>query len=230
MQGKFSTIDEALQAASAAGGDYRLSLEASSRNVRKIPDRTPRIGIRTQPRTVAPVQAIAAPSQYPTVPLSGTTESEALRADLTSYETVTGPTQQTVPGSSTCDHDHGHPDAAEAITPHPAQTSLPPGARPPRSRQPGWQGTPDLPTDICYKCFGLGHRRASCPVQSPVPGDRDAEVRFIIILTHNWSKLKPEHQHVLLHKGISPYHGAIRVTPPGLMSGIRPSAAVIETE
>ena len=34
----------------------------------------------------------------------------------------------------------------------------------------------------------------------------------------------------MLHKGISPYHGAIRVTPPELISGIRPSAAVIETE
>ena len=63
-------------------------------------------------------------------------------------------------------------------------------------------------------------------------GDRDAEARFIITISHNWGKLRAEDKQKLLAKGVSPYHGAIRVHPPDNAPKPRreDAAAAVDTE
>ena len=51
VDGKIKTVEDAMQAALAAGRNYRAIQSSSQKEVRRIPDRTPRIGIPTTPRT-----------------------------------------------------------------------------------------------------------------------------------------------------------------------------------
>ena len=72
IDGKINIFEHAMQAALAAGRQESAKINPK-RHLRRIPGRTPRIGIPVASRAATAVQAVAGPSGYPTVHSSDTT-------------------------------------------------------------------------------------------------------------------------------------------------------------
>ena len=220
----FSRFKSVIDAAYVAGCTYRVSQENARHRVSSIPRTTDRLPVRASSPARPAASAsrrINIVSHELTAPLSeeasGTTASNALLQDAgydaqtsLEYDSVRSPTAPSADNSI----DPSGVNALRGHVPHPSQISLPRDARPKPFQQPGWVDrgprAPDLESDICYKCFGRGHRRSSCSLRAPVDKDPDVLKANALTIFHNWGQLSEGDRDTLLKQGVSPFESASR--------------------
>ena len=212
-QKPFKRLKDVIDAAHVKGQEHRGTKRTQSPNpgaITRNPDRIPiRSRSPSRSRPLQPARTVQAvtlrdPSHDARTDNLGTSESDAMLADArlthTSLEYGTvPPTVSSIPIQATYSR----------TVPHPAQTGLPSHARPPRRAQPGWtervRETPDLESDICFKCFGIGHRRPQCPVEHPDARNPPALTKFMQFILQNWQRVPEAEQQRMLSMGVTPF-------------------------
>ena len=224
----FSRFKSVIDAAYVAGCTYRVGQESSRQRVSSIPRTTDRLPVRAaSPARVAPsaTRRVNLVSHETTTPLSegvsGTTASNALLQDAgydahtsSEYDSKTSPTVPSADSSL----DPSGVNAIRGYVPHPSQVHLPRDARPKSFQQPGWVDrgprTPDLESDICYKCFGRGHRRSSCSLRAPVDQDPSVLKANALTIFNNWGQLSEAERDTLFKQGVTPFESTPRSRSP----------------
>lgn len=82
-------------------------------------------------------------------------------------------------------------------------------AQPTRHQRPGWVSIPDLPNDICFECFALGHKRPNCPHQQR----SYKEPEYFAFVQKNFYVLSKEQKDWLANVGRTPAFALL--TPRG---------------
>ena len=226
----FTRFKDVIDASYVAGCAFRVGQEssrqrASTSTIPRVTDRLP-VRAASPSRTIRPVarkvQIVShtdegcAPADTPT----GTSHSDALLQDA-GYDGHTSLEYHSIQSPSLPSQQSLDPvqvNATYGHVPHPAQVGLPAPARPQRFQQPGWvtapSRTPDLESDICYKCFGRGHRRATCPLRAPVDGDPSVLEENTKVIFDNWGNLSVEDKQMLFKRGVTPFNPPARSRSP----------------